>query len=310
MKRFTYIGILLFSFLAGSCIKEDLSECTLKIKVLFSYLGDGTTEIFADKHEMVNLYVYNDANTLVQKRRITKEELNALQGAWLDLLPGNYKIVCWGNAMEKTKVQNCESGAGFGQAQISHFSANAAYEGVQPIDSLYYGSCSVSVPDKGTLIGDSLILSAIPFQGAHIKFCVAVKGLDLAFPTEIPVVRLTMEDMPHCCDFNKEITADICCYHPALTEISEGFMTARFCSMRFSNENNIALKLTRGDNDKVFYSLPLADFLQKEGIDVEGRHEVTVPILIEFTEPFGDNLQVSVIVKKWDEVLLIPDLDS
>lgn len=313
MKRFTYIGFLLFSLLAGSCIQEDMAECTLKIKVLFAYLGDGRTDIFADKHEQVNLYAYNEANVLVQKRTLTKTELDVLQGAWLDLLPGNYRVVCWGNTLDKTRLQDCEVGSVFEKAQITHYPINpttmAMTEAVQPIDSLYYGETLLCVPDKGVLVGDSLVVDVIPFQSRHIKFHIAVKGIDVAFPGRKPTVRLAMDNMPHCFYFCKTTTDDFCCYHPALNELSGHLSVSRFCSMRFSDENNIVLKLTKDDDDLDFYHFSLVDFLEKEGIEVENRQEVTIPILIEFTEPFGDNIQGSVIVKRWDEIILIPDLD-
>jgi len=305
MRKFIFIFIILISLIITGCIKEDFDECSVKVKLMFSYRGDGNSEIFMDKHEKVDLYIYNQSDEFVGKKEISKEELIQFQGAYLSLLPGNYRIVCWGNVLNKTKVKEDR----FTTSRISHYADNELTDCVNAIDSLYYGTYELNVPETHKLVKDTLISDIIPFQGAHIKFHVKVKGLSHYFPnTEIMPIRISMSKLPLVCDFKRNNTDDKCNYHVALgtgrTNPFDEYSTS-FNSMRFSNDNEIGLNLVRNSDNSIFFTLPLKDFLTKENIDVESYNEVAVPIEIEF---FGTEIGVGISVKKWDEVIIDPEL--
>ena len=44
---------------ATSCIREDLDDCLSTNKLLLSYKGDGTTEIFPDKICRVEMFIFD-----------------------------------------------------------------------------------------------------------------------------------------------------------------------------------------------------------------------------------------------------------
>ena len=54
MKKAIILYILLLVTVTG-CIKENLDDC--ETTLYFSYLGDGTKEIFPQKIEKVDMYI-------------------------------------------------------------------------------------------------------------------------------------------------------------------------------------------------------------------------------------------------------------
>ena len=104
MKRIKIIGSLLLLLLFSACIKESQDDCD--VYVYFSYLGDTDEEIFPQKIDKVNLYVYDESGVLVMNRVFDREELRLSQGTALDLPRGNYHLVCWGNAYETTRIND------------------------------------------------------------------------------------------------------------------------------------------------------------------------------------------------------------
>jgi hypothetical protein len=83
MKRLLYILLPIISIvLLSSCIKEKYDDCE-RCTLTFSYLGDGTSDIFPEKITDVSLYVYDAAGVLVQTKHIEQNELKAFQGTKL-----------------------------------------------------------------------------------------------------------------------------------------------------------------------------------------------------------------------------------
>lgn len=92
MRKLIILYSILLAVILPGCIKEDLEDCYTTL--YFSYLGDGTQEIFPDKIGKVNLYVYNESGGFVQKIILDKEDLRKKQGITLNLPSGKYEVVC------------------------------------------------------------------------------------------------------------------------------------------------------------------------------------------------------------------------
>ena len=109
------ISVLLIAAMAGlssGCIREDRSDCTCDVLLSFVYTGDGTSDIFPEKIDKVSLYVYSAGdNSLAGTYEFDKSDLTELQGAHIRLVPGDYRIVCWGNAADRTHVHTVYDGA-------------------------------------------------------------------------------------------------------------------------------------------------------------------------------------------------------
>ena len=73
MKKAIILYILLLVTVTG-CIKENLDDC--ETTLYFSYLGDGTKEIFPQKIEKVDMYIYNQNNVFVQKTVLNRKAVS------------------------------------------------------------------------------------------------------------------------------------------------------------------------------------------------------------------------------------------
>lgn len=289
-KLYTYLllSMIVTLPLAGGCIRENMDDCKGKVTLRFRYVGDGTTDIFPEKIEHVTMYVYSIADgSLAAIQKYDDNALAAYQGADVMLFPGRYEVVCWGNALDETTINEGEKIAANGYFENTDIATN---------DPLYYGTIEIEVPE--TLVENNYICD---FVCSHVKFRVRVEGFD---QTTMGVPSLELTQLASFTDFdNVPSDEERCSYHPVLAAGSDGeqtFYTAEFNTLRFNDDNDIMLRLHSDETRVVAHEFPLADFLQEHNIAVEGVNEVTVPILIRFS-PIG------VTIDDWDSVPVNPD---
>lgn len=289
-KLYTYLllSMIVTLPLAGGCIRENMDDCKGKVTLRFRYVGDGTTDIFPEKIEHVTMYVYSIADgSLAAIHKYDDNALAAYQGADVMLFPGRYEVVCWGNALDETTINEGEKIAADGYFENTDIATN---------DPLYYGSIEIEVPE--TLVENNYICD---FVCSHVKFRVRVEGFD---QTTMGVPSLELTQLASFTDFdNVPSDEERCSYHPVLAAGSDGeqtVYTAEFNTLRFNDDNDIMLRLHSDETRVVAHEFPLADFLQEHNIAVEGVNEVTVPILIRFS-PIG------VTIDDWDSVPVNPD---
>lgn len=289
-KLYTYLllSMIVTLPLAGGCIRENMDDCKGKVTLRFRYVGDGTTDIFPEKIEHVTMYVYSIADgSLAAIQKYDDNALAAYQGADVMLFPGRYEVVCWGNALDETTINEGEKIAADGYFENTDIATN---------DPLYYGSIEIEVPE--TLVENNYICD---FVCSHVKFRVRVEGFD---QTTMGVPSLELTQLASFTDFdNVPSDEERCSYHPVLAAGSDGeqtVYTAEFNTLRFNDDNDIMLRLHSDETRVVAHEFPLADFLQEHNIAVEGVNEVTVPILIRFS-PIG------VTIDDWDSVPVNPD---
>lgn len=289
-KLYTYLllSMIVTLPLAGGCIRENMDDCKGKVTLRFRYVGDGTTDIFPEKIEHVTMYVYSIADgSLAAIQKYDDNTLAAYQGADVMLFPGRYEVVCWGNALDETTINEGEKIAADGYFENTDIATN---------DPLYYGTIEIEVPE--TLVENNYICD---FVCSHVKFRVRVEGFD---QTTMGVPSLELTQLASFTDFdNVPSDEERCSYHPVLAAGSDGeqtVYTAEFNTLRFNDDNDIMLRLHSDETRVVAHEFPLADFLQEHNIAVEGVNEVTVPILIRFS-PIG------VTIDDWDSVPVNPD---
>lgn len=289
-KLYTYLllSMIVTLPLAGGCIRENMDDCKGKVTLRFRYVGDGTTDIFPEKIEHVTMYVYSIADgSLAAIQKYDDNALAAYQGADVMLFPGRYEVVCWGNALDETTINEGEKIAADGYFENTDIATN---------DPLYYGTIEIEVPE--TLAENNYICD---FVCSHVKFRVRVEGFD---QTTMGVPSLELTQLASFTDFdNVPSDEERCSYHPVLAAGSDGeqtVYTAEFNTLRFNDDNDIMLRLHSDETRVVAHEFPLADFLQEHNIAVEGVNEVTVPILIRFS-PIG------VTIDDWDSVPVNPD---
>lgn len=267
------ISVLLIAAMAGlssGCIREDRSDCTCDVLLSFVYTGGGTSDIFPEKIDKVSLYVYSAGdNSLAGTYEFDKSDLTELQGAHIRLVPGDYRIVCWGNAADRTHVHTVYDEAHV--AEPAHLSSGLSFNGT---DDLYFSDLEVTVPE--TLVDVSGVCE---FESSHIDMYVKLRGFKNALPT---TVKLTHTGCPEYTDFFNSPSSDKCDVEPVIMDDpeEENSYLLVYNVLRFTESEDTDIVLTTADDGREFYRLSVPEFVDRYGIDVDGKQEARVAIII------------------------------
>lgn len=288
MKKVIMLYTLLLVTVTG-CIKENLDDC--ETILYFDYLGDGTRDIFLQKIEKVDMYIYNENNVCVQKTALDKSELHRQQGTTLTLPSGQYHVVCWGNSLSDTRINE---GASPNENLVGapHYFTK---ELITTNDSLYFGEKEIIIRNEDYQVDTVL------FSSAHIKMLVELEGLDVSNTrTAVSPVSIEMGNLSPTVDFAKSFSKEQISYYPVLNYNSgTQKFGAKFNVLRFNNENEVNLQLYNTQSNEKLYTLQLKDFMKENDITVDGINEVTVGIRIRFNG-------TAITVKPWDEETIRP----
>lgn len=268
-------SLTLLAGAATSCIREDLDDCTSTNRLLFSYKGDGTTELFPDKIGRVELFVFDAENRCVNQSVVPQEEVAAQVTTLPPLAAGDYRIVCLGNT-HTTRTEGLASGA----YDRMLFAAGDYFDHktVSGNDSLYYASTPFTVLPYGSEEADRT--QTVEFASSHYDLLVEVAG--------VPELKARAGALPHievcgvapCTDFENRACGAAADYLLD-TEYEAGLLTARANIMRHKNHGKVCVRLTSAAGDRLA-EVNFADFLAAHPVIDCSKHEVLIPIRIEF----------------------------
>lgn len=152
MKHTKYILSLMLAASLTGCIKEDRSECPSNCKLLFSYVGDGTTQIFQDKIHKVDMYVFDSNGRLLSSHPVSEADVKR-QETELMLAEGDYRLITIGNPYE-TEVSGKEDLA----RAVFHHRGYTTGTAIAGNDSLYYAGKDIRIPG-----GEANVEEVLPF---------------------------------------------------------------------------------------------------------------------------------------------------
>lgn len=288
LTRIVFCLMLLGGGLA-SCIREDFSDCYSTNTLLLSYKGDGTTEIFNDKICRVDMYIFDAENKCVNSVELSKQQVENRTATLPPLPAGDYRIICLGNT-HQTQVGNLDSGD-FSQMQIAS-TAYFARDEISGNDSLYYATCNYTVrPFTG--MGDDDNEQTIEFASSHYDLLVEVAGVPVADPESWPA--FTASGVAPVTDFENNVTEETADYLLDTQYDPENrLLRAEANIMRHENHDNVNIRLQTTRAGDTLVEVNLGEFLAANPIIDCTKHEVLIPIRIEFKS--GD---IVVTVPEW-----------
>lgn len=292
MKHF--ILMLLIASTVTGCIKEDERNCeNAESSLIFSYKGDGDSEIFQSKIASVNMYVYGENNNLLQQITLNKNQLESNQGAKLKLSAGTYRIVCWGNVFSNTSIINEDNQL---IAELSH-PDYYAQNTIKSNDSLYYAYRTLEIPAQG-------MRDTIHFAGAHIKFNVYLHGSYSSQLSKSVVSNysIRLNNLPPTYDFNMQRLKPLLSYFPDGTtdDVSQSFLF-KFNILRISDDNQVSIDLIDKQTNNAVYTLALKDYMEQYGIHVNNKHEASITVHFNIS-PLG------ISILPWEAEEIQPEL--
>jgi hypothetical protein len=290
MKSVKYLLILLGLALTVGCVRENTDDCYSIVTLRFSYTGDNGTEIFNEKIEKLDLYIFDESNRVVHERTLTPGEL-ASRSAEVQLAPGQtYRAVCVGNAHGTSLLGLYEGTASETKMThpVIHPDVETGDRRVDSYDHLYHGSQNLAVTRAGDESG------TIQLASSHIDMVVEVAGYhpDASGRAdgEQPLF-IEHTNLPAWTDFDNQCPFDDNVSHFPAGIIRDGTYVFEYNVMRNLDETFILLHNAAGE---VIYTLDVPAFLA-EHPELDARlHEAVVPIRIEFK-----NLEVVVSIPEW-----------
>ena len=302
MKKFLYLCLPLVSFvLLASCIKENYDDCE-RCTLTFSYMGDGTHDIFPQQITCVSLYVFDKNDNLVTTKRIEQNELKSFQGTKLNLHPGTYQVVGVGNDNNLTEIYDT-SANDLSKTVFRH--PNAPDGLVEGNDSLYLGKKSITIPSDYWYEDD------VPFDSSHLKVSYTVKGYAQTTATALATradgaLELRVHNLLPQTDFNNRVHGMKMTYDPELVFQPNGSnYHSYFNIMRHAKDCDVEFELVKKSTGEVLHTLMLKDFLARyPQIDVT-KQEVLIPIVVEFR-----NAGITVTIPDWMIHDVTPDYEK
>lgn len=302
------ICLLLAGGLSASCIREDNSDCYNIYRLALSYTGDGTKEIFPEKINRVDLYVFDQNSNCVSTTRLSDAEVEAQLTTLPPLEPGDYRVVCVGNAYE-TKVGNLDSKD---LSKIT-FAAENYINGeiVSGNDSLYWSAVDYTVEPFNPYVAEETITTY--FASSHYDIVVEIVNApeNIGKHPKIELVGVSPET-----DFHNEAKGQQTNY--IMDTVHDGVKTTTAVNniMRHKNHEDVYLKVTGEDGTEVA-TVNFAEHIRNNSKYINtDLHECIIPFRIEFEDVIPDppvppvdndiEVNVKVTLPTWFITLVTP----
>ena len=280
------LTLLLAGGLSTSCIKEDHSDCYNVYRLALSYQGDGKTEIFQEKIDRVQMYVFDAKGTCVASERLSDEAVQARVTTLPPLEPGDYRIVCVGNAYE-TGVEGLSSGKmeNITFADMDYITG----ETVSGNDPLYWSSIDYTIAPYDEY--KQIETKTTYFASSHFDVTVDIIGVPaLTKASGYPTIELV--GVSPQTDFNNKAKGQATTYVMTASHDGNRTLSAVNNIMRHTNQSSVYLRLADASGASLV-EVKFAEHIAKHGIDVT-KQECIIPFEIEFS-----SYEVTVTVPSW-----------
>lgn len=303
--------IVALLFLLGGCIRENNEDCPVvgsqhNVTLMFRYLDDSGSDVFPQEIDKVDLFVFDANGRFVRRVQVLKAELNTFQGVIMELDPGTYRIVCWGNASSRTQINEPDINSSMKDFFIYFTGSDSA-------DPLYY-----SVGTRGAE-GD------IPYYTLEVPANRSVAGI-IDFTSQYNVIEVYVKGFSDSNNPGRETTPDIevrdltpgyyfdmeplkgqtKSFEQASEMVAtpQGIMAgARFYTPDFNEDNQININIIKNSTGETVATVNLREFLIQNDIHLDGRGVQTIRIYIEFK-----NGNVYITIPEWDSTEVVPEV--
>lgn len=300
-----FIKIITFFLLLISIgckpVFEDRSHCAEcgNVVIDFQYLIENNTDLFAENINQVEVAVFDSKGDFVMRKTITKESLDAFQGVRLNLDPGQYRMVCWGNVTEKVIYPDL-TGKNIQDILIEHIDLEKKTS--ENGEQLFYAPYIKDITKPEQDIFTFNILDDRTVINETLNFTAAYNTLEVyvTHANETPVIEVenlagkyTFDMLPSFLEMSYRQT-------PQLINTSKGEQIgAIFYIPQFLKDNNILVNIITSNYT---WEINLNDFI--EANDIATNPTIHNLIRIQVTYIDGN---ITVNVPNWDNKPVTPE---
>jgi len=146
MRQTSFLFKLLLSCLwtltAVSCLSEKDYDCRTRLTLSFSYtLNAEQKDLLAQEVQQISLYLFRADGTLSLRKTIEVSSLSSTHSLTLEVDPGSYRVVAWGN-LQDDYYQVSQSSLTYNDMQVNLLT-NPAGEVDADAPALFYGQAVV-----------------------------------------------------------------------------------------------------------------------------------------------------------------------
>ncbi len=302
-KKLLAFSLILAGFFSTSCLQEDYSDCYRTYRLILSYEGDGTTEIFPTKINRVEMYVFDEANACVSTALLPAEDVAARSTRLPNLKPGDYRIICVGNTHD-TGLENLDS-RDYGKIL---FAANDYLAGktVSGNDSLYYASVNWNVMGFDPTVAEETITAK--FASSHYDIFVEL----INAPAYVGNPKIEIVGVSPYTDFENVAKGEAVDYVMETVDHGNRYITAANNIMRHKNHEDVYLKVSAEDGT-VVANINFAEHIEKHKDYINPElHECLIPFQLKWDEPGpgGDDdicLDLVIDIPEWVVIEVNPE---
>lgn len=311
MKRYYAAAMLAVTLIISGCIKPDRDDCGLKYNcVLLFQLNeqDASGSLMAEKLNSIDVLIFDANNHYVTKAYANQAELKQFPGVKLSLDPGEYNIVSWGNACERS--------------QFSSFTDNK-FEGcyIEMVSS-ENGSALYYAPDKNstrTASGvnltryeddmeiykvvvppNSVVEKTMTFARAHRRLNVYLER----YNTEPDAPLVEINKIPYKVDFFLNTASDRKTYKQQAryqeTSLGDMLLASFDTPIADFSYDMILNVMKKSDGTPVVQPLNLKQYVDENAALITDMNEIDILI------KFNTDATVSITMPSWDNINVDP----
>jgi len=301
------ISIIILLLVTTSCgqVFEDMSHCPPEgnVKLHFRYITGDSGDIFSANVFDVKVAIFDDSDYFVMLKTLSKSNLYYFQGVMLNLLPGTYRIVCWGNVSNNIDYPDL-TGKNLSEVGLTHVRKNIGWSEngerlfyapkINDIDNPETTEFTIIVPDNTMAIEQE-----INFTAAHNTLEVYIKGVPVA-----PLV--TIDKVAQKYNFRMQPSDNLMRYVQTAQVMpgSNNLLSTRFYIPQFRNDNHIMINLSFEDQIGLHnWDISLKQFLEENDITVDPTAHNLIQIEIEYK-----NGIINVNLPDWKDIIVDPEI--
>ncbi len=251
-------AVILISVCLSGCINtgDDRSMCTVDMAFRFEYtLNEKSTDLFSDKAESVNLFIYDAGGAFVKTVRASRREgtLTADNTISVNLIKGNYTAVAWANldCGDYEYVYDCS----LRDKRVSLKTDGSQVSG--PLGDLMHGMTVFTASTKESEAGEILI--PMTKNTNKVKIVLNVKGNKTPVSEDMFIVSITGSNGSYKYD-NSFGECSPFTYMPQYIKAGSNVIHADFNVLRLLQEDDLRLDIMH-NSTRADIRLPLTDML-------------------------------------------------
>jgi len=300
--------------------------------------GVGSTDILLDEMDGFTIFLFDGDGKFLRMEEVERDYLLAHNNVvTLEVAPGPYQMVCWGNANEYSMITNLTPGVDIYDAAIVHTYTQGGKVVVVPDgDPLYYaprtstrmvtlnsqlstlnsraarsagGAYAFTVPEQGTVHAD------IDFLMAHKKIRVYVEefaGHDAGgSPTDCPDIRIGALTCGYDFLMQRVEGAAVTYHNRAVQQVDT--RSSMLCAMAgfntplFDYDDQLSIDVLNPADGEVRHTLDLIGELKKRNINPADEDIREIRVDITFADTFSAAIKIT--IPGWNGKPTLPGLN-